>query len=169
MLLRNVIKEAIWYTPPWGDNSASQTADTVTQPDAMKKIPDKRPVKMAENNTGGEGASVWNFLLPGLSAVGSYALNRGDLSESDSYYVSVSKDFGPFSLNASYSNTFKGLRFDPVTGEPLPISIADYQNVSVGTLIRVSRTVSAQVEYGGFLQTGMNEHFLFVRLIYRTR
>src|SRR5512140_1239058 len=118
------------------------------------------------NHTWRFGASVWNFLLPGLSAVGSYALNRGDLSESDSYYVSVTKDLGRFSLNASFSNTFRGLRFDPGTGEPLPITIADYQNIALGTLIRFSRDLSASVEYGGFLRSGDNEHFLFVRLIY---
>ncbi len=121
------------------------------------------------NHTWRFGVSVWNLLVPGLSAVGSYALNRGDLSESDSYYVSVSKDFGRFSLNASFSNTFRGLRFDPGTGEPLPITIADYQNVALGTLIRFNRDFSASVEYGGFLRSGANEHFLFVRLIYRSR
>ena len=121
------------------------------------------------NHTWRFGVSVWNLLVPGLSAVGSYALNRGDLSESDSYYVSLTKDFGRFSLNASFSNTFRGLRFDPGTGEPLPITIADYQNVALGTLIRFNRDFSASVEYGGFLRSGENEHFLFVRLIYRSR
>ncbi len=121
------------------------------------------------NHTWRFGASAWNFLVPGLSVVGSYALNRGDLSESDSYYVSLTKDMGRFSLNASFSNTFRGLRFDPITGEPLPITIADYQNVALGTLIRFGRSLSASVEYGGFLRPGENEHFLFVRLIYRTR
>jgi len=121
------------------------------------------------NHTWRFGASVWNFLMPGLSVVGNYALNRGDLSESDSYYVSLTKDLGRFSLNASFSNTFRGLRFDPVTGEPLPITIADYRNVALGTLIRLGRGLSASIEYGGFLSSGNNEHFLFFRLIYRSR
>ncbi|MGB8958811.1 MAG: hypothetical protein WCC00_07355 [Candidatus Aminicenantales bacterium] len=121
------------------------------------------------NHTWRFGASVWNFLMPGLTVVGNYALNRGDLSESDSYYVSLTKDLGRFSLNASFSNTFRGLRFDPGTGEPLPITIADYRNVALGTLIRLGRELSASIEYGGFLHSGDNEHFLFVRLIYRSR
>jgi hypothetical protein len=121
------------------------------------------------NHTWRFGASAWNILGRGFSIVGNYSLNRGDLSESDSYYISLAKDLGRFSLNASFSNTFKGLRFDPVTGEPLPIAIADYRNVGLGTLIRLSRSLSASVEYGGFLQSGLNEHFLFVRLIYRSR
>ena len=121
------------------------------------------------NHTWRVGAAVWNVLWPGLSVVGNYSFNRGDLAENDSYYVSVTKDFGPFSVNGSFSNTFRGLRFDPATGEPLPVTVADYQNVALGTLIRFGRGFSAQVEYGGFLQAGDNEHFLFVRLIYRTR
>lgn len=121
------------------------------------------------NHTWRFGGSVWNFLLPGLSIVGNYALNRGSLSENDSYYVSLSKDLGRFSLNASFSNTFRGLRFDPITGEPLPMTVTDYRNVALGTLIRFSRSLSAQVEYGGFLRSGDNEHFLYVRLIYRSR
>lgn len=121
------------------------------------------------NHTWRVGASAWNFLWRGLSFVGNYSFNRGSLSESDSYYVSLAKDFGAFSVNASYSNTFKGLRFDPATGEPLPLSVADSRNVAIGTLVRLGRGLSAQVEYGGFLQSGQNEHFLFVRFIYRTR
>ena len=113
------------------------------------------------------GASVWNFPAGPVHRL--ERLNRGSLSENDSYYVSLTKDLGRFSLNASISNTFRGLRFDPVTGEPLPIAINDYQNIALGTLIRFGRDLSAQVEYGGFLRSGGNEHFLFVRLIYRSR
>ncbi len=121
------------------------------------------------NHTWRFGASAWDLFGQGLSVVANYALNRGSLSESDSYYLSLTKDFGRFSLNAGYSNTFKGLRFDPGTGDPQPISLADYRNVSLGTLVRIGRGLSASVEYGGFLRSGENEHFLFVRLIYRSR
>ena len=121
------------------------------------------------NHTWRFGASAWDLFGQGLSLVANYALNRGSLSESDSYYVSLTKDFGRFSLNAGYSNTFKGLRFDPGTGDPQPISLADYRNISLGTLVRIGRGLSASVEYGGFLRSGGNEHFLFVRLIYRSR
>jgi hypothetical protein len=61
------------------------------------------------------------------------------------------------------------LRFDPGSGDPLPVYLPDYRNVTVGTLIRIGGGLSASVEYGGFLQSGANEHFLFVRLIYRSR
>jgi hypothetical protein len=121
------------------------------------------------NHTWRFGASAANLFGQGLSFVGSYALNRGDLSENDSYYACLTKDFGRFSLNASYSNTFRGIRFDQATGEPVPVALDDYQNVTLGTLVRLSRSLSAQIEYGGFLQSEENEHFLFVRLIYRSR
>jgi len=121
------------------------------------------------NHTWRFGASASNLFGQGLSFVANYALNRGDLSENDSYYASLTKDFGRFSLNASFSNTFKGIRFDQASGEPVPIALNDYQNVTLGTLVRISRGLSAQVEYGGFLQSGSDEHFLFLRLIYRSR
>ncbi|MCX6567540.1 MAG: hypothetical protein NT147_00615, partial [Candidatus Aminicenantes bacterium] len=121
------------------------------------------------NNTWRFGASVWNIFGQGISINGNYALNRGDLSESDTYYVSLTKDFGRFSLNGSYSNSFNGLRFDSGGGAPQIIHLNDSRNVSFGALVRVSRSFSASVEYGGFLQSGLNEHFLYVRLIYRSR
>jgi hypothetical protein len=121
------------------------------------------------NHTWRFGASASNIFGQGLSFVGTYALNRGDRSESDSFYAAVSKDFGRFSLNASFSNTFRGVRFDQVSGEPVPVVLADYRNVVLGTLVRLTRALSAQVEYGGFLRTGGNEHVLYVRMIYRSR
>lgn len=121
------------------------------------------------NHTWRFGASAWNILGQGLSVVADYALNRGDLSESDTYYVSLGKDFGPFSLNGSFSNSFNGLRLDPNGGDPQIIHLDDHRNVSLGALARLGRGLSASLEYGGFLQSGFNEHFLFFRLIYRSR
>lgn len=121
------------------------------------------------NHTWRFGASAWNLLGQGLSITGNYSLNRGSLSESDAYYVSLAKDFGRFSLNASFSNTFNGLRFETGPGDPQPIHLTGHRNVTLGTLVRVSRDLSASIEYGGFLQSSLNEHFLFVRLIYRSR
>ena len=121
------------------------------------------------NHTWRFGAAASNILDRGLSFVGNYALNRGDQSESDSYYAALTKDFGRFSLNGSFSNTYRGVRFDQTTGEPVPVAVDDYQNVAIGAIVRFGRDLSAQIEYGGFLQPGRNEHFLFFRLIYRSR
>ncbi len=115
------------------------------------------------------GASAWNIFGRGLSIVGDYAMNRGDLSESDRYYVSLTKDFERFSLSASFSNSYKGLRLDAGGGEPQWIALDNYRNVSLGALVRINRALSVSLEYGGFLQSGLDEHFLFFRLIYRSR
>ena len=120
------------------------------------------------NHTWRFGASAWNILGQGLSVVGNYALNRGDLSESDTYYISLGKDFGRLSLTGSFSNSFNGLSIDPSGGDPQIIHLDDFRNVSLGMLIQLGRGLSASIEYGGFLQSGLNEHFFFVRLIYRS-
>ena len=121
------------------------------------------------NNTWRFGASLWNILGRGISIVGDYALNRGDLSESDTYYVSLTKDFKGFSLNGSFSNSFNGVRIDSSGGEPQIIHLNNYQNVSLGALVRLGRGLTVSLEYGGFLQSGLDEDFLFFRLIYRSR
>jgi hypothetical protein len=120
------------------------------------------------NHTWRFGASAWDILGQGLSVVADYALNRGDLSESDTYYVSLAKDFGRFSLNGSFSNSFNGWRLDPGGGDPQIVHLADHRNVSLGALVRLGHGLSASLEYGGFLQSGLNDHFLFFRLIYRS-
>lgn len=121
------------------------------------------------NHTWRFTASAVNLLARGLSFTGDYAMNRGDLSESDSYRISATKDFGRFSLTGGYSSTYNGLRYDPNGGDPQILHLADARNVSLGTLVRIGRGLTASIEYGGFLQSGLSEHFLFVRLIYRTR
>ena len=60
LLLRNVIKEAVWYTPPRRDELASPPANTAMQSDAMEGIPDKRPVEIQKTDTD-KNASVWDF------------------------------------------------------------------------------------------------------------
>ena len=121
------------------------------------------------NNTWRFGASAGNILGQGFSVAGNYALNRGDLSESDTYHVSLTKDFDRFSLTGSFSNSFNAIRYDSSGGEPTPIHLNDYKNVSLGALVRINRGLTVSLEYGGFLQSGLNEHFLYFRLIYRSR
>jgi len=55
LLLRNVIKEAVWYNPP------SKTSQMMIpeKPAVMMMIPEKPAVMMKPNKT--EGASVWDF------------------------------------------------------------------------------------------------------------
>jgi hypothetical protein len=159
--------ERFYYTGYYGVRLSLKPARTVRLSVSRQRSEQKDLGIL--NNTWRFGVSAWNILGQGISIVGDYALNRGDLSESDTYHVSLTKDFGRFSLNGGFSNSFNGVRFDPGGGDPQVIHLNDARNVSLGALVRVSRSLSASVEYGGFLQSGLNEHFLYVRLIYRSR
>lgn len=121
------------------------------------------------NHTWRFGASAWGLFGTGLSVVGDYAFNRGDLSESDTYAVSLGQDIGPFTLTGSFSNSFNGLRIDPNGGDPQILHLPGSRNITLGALVRLGRDLTASVEYGGFLRSGDDEHFLFVRMIYRSR
>jgi len=159
--------ERFYYTGYYGIRLSLKPAATVRLSVSRQRSEQKDLGIL--NNTWRFSASLWNILGRGISVVGDYALNRGDLSESDAYYVSLSKDFGRFSLSGSFSNSFNGLRFDSSDGEPQVIHLNNSQNVSLGALVRLSRGLTASLEYGGFLQSGLNEHFLFFRLIYRSK
>ncbi len=120
------------------------------------------------NHTWRFDASAWNVLLPGLSFVGDYAMNSGDSAESDSYYISVTKEFGRFSLSGSVSNTYNGIRYDTIGGVPQPVHLADYQNFGLSTFIHLSQKLMLSLEYVYYSQTSANQHSAFVRLIYKT-
>ncbi|GEM_PF-966629 len=159
--------ERFYYSSYYGVRLSVKPAPTVRL--SVSRQESRQKDLGIANHTWRLGASAWNVLLPGLSFTGNYAFNRGDLSESDTYYVSLTKDFGRFSLNGSFSNSFNGVRLDSSGGDPQFIHVDNHRNVSLGALVRFGRGLSASVEYGGFLQSGENEHFLFVRLIYRSR
>ncbi len=120
--------ERFYYSSYYGVRLSVKPARTVRLSVAPPGEPAEGP-GIVKNHTWRFGASASNLFGQGLSVVGNYAVNRGDLSESDTYYVSLTKDFGRFSLNGSYSNVFNGLRIDPATGDPQIIHLADYRNV----------------------------------------
>jgi len=113
-------------------------------------------------------ASAWNLLGQGISVTGDYAINRGDAAESNSYYASLTKEFGRFSLTGSISNTYNGVRIDSTSGTPQLIHLNDYQNVGASAFIRVGKSFWVSLEYNYYLQQAANQHFVFVRLIYKT-
>jgi len=120
------------------------------------------------NHTWRVSASAWNLLGRGLSVTGDYAMNNGDSAESNSYYVSVTKEFGRFSVSGSVSNTYNGIRFDTSGGTPQPIHLTNYQNYGLSTFIHLSRRLMLSVEYIYYAQPSANQHSGFVRLIYKT-
>jgi hypothetical protein len=123
--------------------------------------------KNVRNHTWRFGASFLNIYRTGLTAYGSYALNRGEISESDSYYLSVTKDFGRLSWNFSFSNTFNGIRYDVRSGTPEVIHLDDYKTFSTHVFLPLTRMVAVSAEYEYFLQKEADQHLFFLRFILR--
>jgi hypothetical protein len=113
------------------------------------------------------GGSSLNVLKTGLSIFANYVANRGEISESDSYYVSISRDFGKVSWNSSFSNTYNGLRFQYGSGMLQIIHINDYQILSTFFFISLNRNLAISLEYEYFIQDEDNQHLFFFRMIYR--
>lgn len=113
------------------------------------------------------GGSLLNILKTGISAYANYSSNRGKISESDSYYVSISKDFGKVSWNTSFSNTYNSLRFDYSSGMSQIMHIDDYRTLSTFFFISLNRSLAVSLEYEFFIQEKANQHMFFIRVIYR--
>ncbi len=123
--------------------------------------------KNVRNHTWRFGASFLNIYFTGITAYGNYSLNRGEISESDSYYVSVTKDFGRVSWNVSFSNTFNGVRYDRRSGTPEILHLDDYKTISSYVFVSITRMFAVSAEYEYFLQKEADQHLFFLRLILR--
>lgn len=155
-----------YYTAYYGVRLSLKPADGVRL--SVSREQSEQKDQNVLNHTWRFSAGAWNIFGRGFSFTGDYAVNRGDLAESDSYYAAVTKEFAKFSLQASYSNTFNGIRIDTTSGVPQIIHLSDYKNAALTAFVRLSRRLMASVEYNYFLQTAANRHYFFVRLIYRT-
>jgi hypothetical protein len=119
------------------------------------------------NHTWRFGGSILNILKSGITAYGSYSINRGQISESDAYYISLTKDFGRLSWNVSVSNTFNGIRYDHSQGTAQLVHLSDYKTISTYFFIPISSAIAAAFEYEYFIQESSNQHLFFVRLMFR--
>ncbi|NOR14088.1 MAG: hypothetical protein GQ544_00125, partial [Candidatus Aminicenantes bacterium] len=119
------------------------------------------------NHTWRFGGSAGDILKSGVTLYGNYAWNRGEMSESDSYYVALSEDFGRVSWHGSFSNTFNGVRYDHRNETPEIIRLNDYKTFTTQFFIPITRLFAASLEYEYFLQEESNQHLFFVRLILR--
>jgi hypothetical protein len=119
------------------------------------------------NHTWRFGSSAGDILNSGVTFYGNYAWNRGEMSESDSYYVALSRDFGRMSWHGSFSNTFNGVRYDYRNEEPEVIRLNDYKTFTTQFFVPISRLFAASLEYEYFLQKEADQHLVFVRLILR--
>ncbi len=115
------------------------------------------------------GGSAWNLFGQGLGITADYTANRGQSAESDGFAVSLTKDFARLSLNANFSNVFNAIR---ISGDPdfsEIVHLDDTENFGLGALVRIGRGLSISAEYNFLLRRSTNEHFFFLRLIYRSR
>jgi hypothetical protein len=119
------------------------------------------------NHTWRLGGSAGDLLKSGVTLYGNYAWNRGEMSESDSYYMALSKDFGRVSWHGSFSNTFNGIRFNYQSGTSQVIHLNDYKTFSTQFFIPITRLIATSLEYECFVQEESNQHLFFVRLILR--
>jgi hypothetical protein len=123
--------------------------------------------RKVRNHTWRFGASFLNIYRTGITAYGSYSLNRGEISEMDSYFVSLTKDFGRLSWNVSFSNTFNGVRYNGRSGAEEVIHLDDYKTIATHVFVPITRMFAVSAEYEYFLQREADQHLLFLRMILR--
>jgi hypothetical protein len=119
------------------------------------------------NHTTQLGASTWDFGGTGIGLYGSYDINRGDASESDSYRVSVSRAFGPVAWTGYLSSTFNGLRFDAVTGRPEVVHVPDQRTISNDFVFDLTAGLAVSIEHDLFRRGEEHENSLFFRMMFR--
>jgi len=119
-----------------------------------------------KNHTTGFGFSVTNLLDTGVSLYGNYNMNRGDDSESDSYYLSASRSFGKLSWSLSYANYYNGVRFSG-TGSPQVFHLPNQKTVSTNFFFILNRSLAFSLDYAFSDQTDYSDHQFFIRVILR--
>lgn len=119
------------------------------------------------NHTWRLWASAGDILNSGITIYGNFAWNRGDMSESDSYYAALSKDLGRVSWHLSFANTFNGIRYDRRNENPEVIRLNDTKTLTSQFFIPLSRIVAVSLEYEYFLQDDSKQNMVFIRLILR--
>lgn len=119
------------------------------------------------NHTWRIGGSAGNLLNSGVTLYGNYAWNRGEMSESDSYCVALSRDVGIVSWHCSFANTFNGVRYNYRSETSEIIHLNDYKTFTTQFFVPLNRMIAASMEYEYFLQETRNQHLFFIRLIIR--
>lgn len=118
------------------------------------------------NHSNRFGFTAGNILDSGVSLYGNYTMNRGDASESDSYYASLSRSFGRLSCNISYASYYNGVRFAG-DGSPEIIYLPDRKTISAHFFLVVSRPLALSLQYAYAKQPDFGDHQFYVRVIYR--
>lgn len=134
----------------------------------IAKRESERKDRGIENHTLQLGLSLFDILKSGISLYGNYNMNRGDASESDAYYVSVSRSFSRLSLALSFANTFNGVRFVG-EGTPQVFHLPERKTISADLSLVLSRALVLALDYAYSTeaQGGDRAHQFFIRVIFR--
>lgn len=119
-----------------------------------------------KNHTTGFGFSVIDLLNTGVSCYGNYNMNRGDASESDSYYLSASRSFGKLSWSLSFANYYNGVRFSG-DGSAQIFHLPNQKTVSTDFFYILNRSLAFSLDYAFSDQTDYSDHQFFIRVILR--
>ncbi len=124
--------------------------------------------KQILNHTYRLGMSLSDLLGSGISMYGNYTVNRGDSSESNSFYISAAKDFNKITWSINFSNLFNGVRY---YGNETPgiIHLPDTFSAGTDIFIRFNRHFAISTEYYFTYRSDYTDNQLFLRLIYRGR
>jgi hypothetical protein len=112
------------------------------------------------------GISMYNILKTGISFYGNYNMNRGDSSESDSYYLSTSRNFGKLSFSLNFANYYNGV-YITTEGTPEMFHIPDRKTLSTNLFYILNRSLALSLEYAYSYEKENMEHQFFIRAIYR--
>ena len=123
--------------------------------------------RLIVNNTTRLGGSAYDIAGSGFSLYGSYNINRGDASESNSLQFSASRDFGRLSWTGYFSTSFNGIRFDAVSGRPVIIHIDNRRTFSNDFFYVLTRALALSLEYEYSVLGEDSENTIFARAIYR--
>ncbi len=120
------------------------------------------------NHTTRFGFSLSDLLHTGIFLYGNYNINRGDASESDAFYVSVSRNFGRLNWSLSVANFYNGVRFTG-DGEPEVFYLPDRLTLSTNVFFIFNRSFALSLDYAYSYQEDNYQHQFFIRAIYRPR
>lgn len=157
--------ERFYYTESYGARLSVKPYDSMRLFVAQRESEQKD--QGIRNHTTQVGASAWNIAGSGIGLYGSYDINRGDASESDSYRLSISRGFGRLSWTGYYSSTFNGIRFDAVTGQPTIVRLVDHRTISNDFFFDLTDALALSLEHDLSRRGEENENTLFFRLMFR--
>jgi hypothetical protein len=157
--------ERFYYTESYGVRLSVKPYDSARFFVAQRESEQKD--QGIRNHTTQLGASAWNIAGSGIGLYGSYDINRGDASESNSYRISVSREFGPLSWTGYYSSTFNGIRFDAVTGRPEIVRLVDHRTISNDFFFDITDAFALSLEHDLSRRGEEDENTLFFRLMFR--